>query len=591
MKNINIIKNVILKKNGIPAFAEMTISLVLCLMTFALVSCEDFLDKPAYGFLAEDDLTGIEQVENMCVGAYATLANDDINHQQNLWGYGNVRADDAYKGGGGLDDNTELHWFEISSPSLDNQIGEPDVFWYRNYMAVSRINSAIRALQAIDEKKMPLKNTRIAEMRFLRAHFHFVNKICFKHIPYITEDLSTEDIAVESNVKYTSDEVWQKIAGDFDFAHKNLPPVQPEIGRANKYAAAAYLAKTYLYKAYRQDEMHNLTEINQAELQKVIELADEIIASPYHLESDFAYNFLPGNYENGAEAIFSVQYSKEDGTHFGRLNYGSTLCVPTIDFKSPNMDFHKPSQSLVNAFITQNGLPDADGYNATDYNEASNQVDPRLFHTVALPFKPYKYTGNEFTMQCARTPGLYGYYSSLKENVDPNSEYLQRTHDNFAWYANSKNWIVLRYADVLLWKAEALIESHRHSEALPIINELRNRAAQSLSLIAWAATFSNVQIYRDGANCTWTEDFARQALRWERRMEMSLEGSRFFDLVRWGIAAETMNAYYAKEKGAHSYYNGAQFVKNKHEYIPIPIQQLRWSKGLYKQNYGFPANN
>jgi hypothetical protein len=554
-----------------------TLFIIICTL-FIVSSCEDFLEQPASGILAEDDITGAKQIENLCISAYAGIGNDEINRPLSLWNFGNVRSDDAYKGGNDQNDGDYLHWLEISSPSVANEHWLNDVFWYRNYVVISRINSALRALNNVSEEEMPNKMVRQAEMRFLRGHIHFIQKIIFKQIPYITENMSSEDIANESNAALTNDELWQKIVDDFDFAYKNLPPSQAEIGRANKYAAAAYLAKAYLYKAYREDEKHNVTEINQAELQKVIELADAVIASPYRLENDFANNFLPGEYENGVEALFSVQYSQEDGTTFGRLNMGCALTTPT-----PGGDFNKPSQSLVNAFRTLNGLPDFDGYNTTDYNEAANKADPRLFHTVALPNKPYKYTAANFDF-VSRNPQMYGSYSSLKENVDPASEYYVKTG---AWYANSKNWIVLRYSDVLLFKAEALIESGQFADALPLINQLRNRAKTSTTLIGFAAGNINIQPYEDGVNCTWNEEFARKALRWERRVEMAMEGYRFFDLVRWGIADQVMNAYYQKEQAQHSYYNGANFEKNKFEYVPIPVQQINFSKGIYKQNYGF----
>lgn len=557
--------------------------IITILSVSVFTSCEGFLEQPSYGILAEDDITGAKQIENMCISAYAGIGNDEINRPLTLWGYGNVRSDDAYKGGNDQNDGEPLHFLEISSPSVANETWYNDIFWYRNYVAISRINSALRALNGVSEEEMPNKITRMAEMRFLRGHMHFIQKIIFKMIPYVTEDMSPEDITNTSNVDLTNDELWQKIVDDFEFAYKNLPPVQPEVGRANKYAAAAYLAKAYLYKAYRQDEKHNVIEVNQPELQKVIELANEVITSQYRLENDFAYNFLPGQYENGVEALFSVQYSMEDGTTYGRLNMGCALTTPT-----PGGDFNKPSQSLVNAFVTKNGIPDFDGYNTTDYNESTTKVDPRLFHTVAIPGNPYKYTDlifeNSDQFTTSRNPSMYGYYSSLKENIDPQSQYYVKTG---AWYANSKNWIVLRYSDVLLFKAEALIETGQHADALSVINQVRNRAKASTGLIGFADPQVEISEYQDGVNCTWSQDFAREALRWERRLEMAMEGGRFFDLVRWGIADEVINAYYNKEKAAHSYYNNAKFEKNKNEYSPIPVQQINFSKGIYKQNYGF----
>ncbi len=544
----------------------------------SLNSCQGFLEVPAQGVLTEDNLNGVKQIENEIIAAYAAIGNDEVNRPLSLWNYGNVRSDDAYKGGNDQNDGDFLHFLEISSPSIGNETWYTDVFWYRNYVAISRANFALKLLDKISETEMPNKKVRIAEMRFLRGHMHFIQKIIFKMVPFIDENMSPEDIANVSNVSFTNDELWQKIADDFDFAYQNLPEVQAEVGRANKYAAAAYLAKVYLYKAYRQDEKHNVTGIDAEDLQHVIDLTGYVMTSSYRLENDFAYNFLPGNYENGPEALFSVQYSHDDGTTYGRLNMGNALTTPT-----PGGDFNKPSQDLVNAYRTNNGLPMFDNYADTDYNEQVDKVDPRLFHTVAIPDKPYKYTNVNYERNQSRNPGMYGYYSSLKENVDPASEYYVKTGP---WHANSKNNIIIRYADVLLMRAEAMIEKGDYAAALPLINQVRNRAKVSTGLIGFATNL-NIQAYVDGVNCVWSQDFARQALRWERRLEFAMEGSRFFDLVRWGITDSVMNSYYLREASVRIHYQGAQFTKNKNEYVPVPIQQINFSKGVYQQNYGF----
>jgi starch-binding outer membrane protein, SusD/RagB family len=548
------------------------------LISIHLVSCDDFLEEPSYGTLTEDNLAGAEQIENEVISAYAAIGNDEINRPLSLWNYGNVRSDDAYKGGNDQNDGDFLHFLEISSPSIGNETWYTDVFWYRNYVAISRANFALNLLNKISEDEMSNKKVRIAEMRFLRGHMHFIQKIIFKMVPFVEETMSPEDISGLSNVKYTNDNLWQKIADDFEYAYNNLPEKQDEVGRANKFAAAAYLAKVYLYKAYQQDEMHNVVDIDQDDLQKVLDLTAYVMTSSYKLENDFAYNFLPGQYENGIESLFAVQYSQDDGTTYGRLNMGNALTTPT-----PGGDFNKPSQNLVNAFKTKNGLPMFDTFNDEDYLESTDKVDPRLFHTVAIPGRPYKYTDVNYEENQSRNPGMYGNYSSLKENVDPASEYYVKTGP---WHANSKNNIVLRYSDVILMRAEALIESGSHLEALSLINQVRNRAKVSTPLISWAANL-DIQTYQDGINCTWSQEFARKALRWERRLELAMEGSRFFDLVRWGIADQVMNAYYLGEAIDHTYYQGAEFEKNKNEYVPVPMQQINYSKGSYKQNYGF----
>lgn len=558
-------------------------TLIFLTISLFLASCQDFLEVPSSGTLTEDNLTSADEIENEVISAYAGIGNDEINRPLSLWNYGNVRADDAYKGGSGNTDGTYLYYMEISSPSLINEdnMWYTDVFWYRNYCAISRANLALKLLENISHENMPNKTTRMAEMRFLRGHMHFIQKIIFNKIPYIDETMTPQEISNEPNT-LSSDSLWQKIVDDFEYAYENLPETQSEVGRPNKFAAAAYLAKAYLYKAYRQDSMNNVIEINKSDLQKVVDLTDYVMTSSYRLENDFAYNFLPGSYENGPEALFSVQYSQDDGTTYGRLNMGNALTTPTA-----GGDFNKPSDDLVNAFKTENGLPMFSTFRDAEYDESTDKVDPRLYHTVAIPGKPYKYTSLTFETNdyftVSRNPSLYGYYSSLKENVDPTSEYYVKTG---AWYANSKNTIVIRYADVLLMRAEALIELGRYTEALPLINQVRTRAKISTSLISFATNL-DISTYEDGVNCTWTQDYARKALRWERRLEFAMEGSRFFDLVRWGIADSVMNNYYLNEANKHTYYQGAVFTKNKNEYVPVPIEQIDYSKGNYKQNYGY----
>ena len=157
--------------------------------------------------------------------------------------------------------------------------------------------------------------------------------------------------------------------------------------------------------------------------------------------------------------------------------------------------------------------------------------------------------------------------------------------------ASSKNTDIIRFADVLLWKAEALIELGRQDEALPIINEIRQRAINSTAMLKMndgnPSSNYKMDIYKPGENCDWTQEFARQALRWERRLELAMEGIRFYDLVRWGIAGDYINNYFAEEKTKREYLKDGQFSKGKHEYFAIPQNQIDFSKGLYQQNHGW----
>lgn len=555
---------------------------LLAACSFLFAGCSDFLDMNPNGILDEESVLGVEQLDKLVISAYSMLGNDHYDIPFNLWPYGNVRSDDAYKGGRDESDIQDFHFYETSS-NITANFGEPDGLWYNCYIAISRANNALRGLNNVSEQDFPNKKIRIGECRFIRGHFYFLLKVLFKSIPYIDETVAIENYGTISNIALSNDELWQKIADDFKAAYDNLPESQgTDVGRANKYSAAAYLAKTYLYKAYRQDEKHNVTEINAEDLKQVLTFSNEVMSSDYGLEDDFAYNFLPGSYENGKESLFAIQHSTDDGTLYGRLNFSDALNVP-MKF-SGSCDFQKPSQNLVNAYKTVNGLPEFSDYNKADYNANTDKVDPRLYHTVALPGVPYKYDKkNIFDESWTRNKAVYGLYSSLKENValnDPSSVLI----DPFR--ANTKNKIVIRYADVVLMRAEALIELDREKEALPLINEIRERAKKSTGLIDYAENV-DIALYVDNVNCNWTKPYAREALRWERRLELAMESQRFFDLVRWGIADSVINTFYKEEAPKRTYYENAHFEKNRAEYVPIPQQQINFSKQVYKQNYGY----
>lgn len=557
---------------------------IIAFCIISLAACQKALEISPKGVLDESQVNSPEGADGLVIAAYSQLGNDHYDVPFSLWPYGNVRADDAYKGGRDAADIQNFHFLE-TFVNMRPDFGEIDALWYNCYIGVRRANSAISVINELSDEAYPAKQTRLGEARFLRGHFYFQLKILFKYIPYIDENVAAEDYPNIFNRELNNDELWEKIAEDFAFAATALPANQNEIGRATSIAANAYLAKTRLYQAYQQDEQHQVSSINPSYLEQVVTAADQVLNAGRSLENDFAYNFLPGAYENGSESLFAVQYSQNDQTLKGRLNYGDVLSVPQ---GLGCCDFQKPSQNLVNAFKTDaNGLP---LFEAFDDNTNPGTVDPRLNHTVAIPGNPWKYETNRvFNESWSRSPSDYGTYASLKENVSPDCDCFINI-DPF--YGNTKNRIILRLADVMLFKAEALIELGRQNEALPLINEIRSRAANSTSLLVRANGDSQANYltstYVPGGNIpVWDQETARRALRFERRLEFALEGSRFFDLVRWGIAGPTLNNYLNVEKQRRAVLSDGHFTVSRDEYLPIPQNQIFFSKGLYQQNTNY----
>lgn len=574
------------------------INLVLALFIFLFgTSCNEYLDTLPQGTVSAGAATP-ESADGLLTAAYAGISNEDISGPMtSMWAYGSVRSDDAYKGGGGTGDIIDLFYYELFNLTIPDQDWMHRYTWENFYWAISRANAAIRAYQELTDTEIDadLKASKIAEARFLRGHSFFVLKEMFKYIPIITEDLSNEEIKNTSNTLFSNDELWNKIGEDFQYALDNLPEIQTQTGRINKFAAAAYLAKLRLFQAYEQDENHQVTSINESRLQEVVTLTDMVINSEqYSLEPDYANNYLYGH-DFGPESIFAIQFSIGDGTSAGRVSYVTGVNYPHGAPQFSCCGFHQPSQNLVNAFSTENGLPKFNTFNDVIIDETNIttngvEVDPRLDHSVGIPGHPYKYRNEDeyiYNKSWVRDPGVYGYYHSMKEQQAADSPGFYK---NGAFIGSSKNIDIIRYADLLLMKAEALIELGQEAQAMPLINMVRQRAANSTNKLVFAdgTPVSNYQISSyDGVNLQWSQENARMALQWERRLEFALESPRYFDLVRWGIAADVLNNYLQTESVRRDYLAVGEFTAGRDEYYPIPQQEIDFTKGLYEQNKGY----
>jgi hypothetical protein len=566
--------------------------LVFCIAAIFSTGCKKFLDYQPKGTIDGDQLNTAENVEKMVIAAYASLGNDHwtVPYEQ-MWMYGDSRTDDSYKGGGSLSDGNGYNNYQLFS-YVQPTLNDANLMWQALYAGISRTNDALRRLDMISDQELPLKVQRQAEMRFIRAHYYFQLKILFKHIPYFDETISKDSLPLVSNVLYTDAELWDKITDEFRFAVAHLPETQADAGRPTKWAAEAYLAKVLLYQAYEQNDQNEVVNINTDKLKEVVQLA-QAIDPHYQLEDDYSKNYLWAYDNSNTETIWAIERTIDDGTPNGRVDMSNSANYP-MNQEYGCCWFHIPSQSLVNAYKTDaNGLPDFDHYNDADMTSSSDfltyDVDPRLDHTVAIPGHPFKYDPTFiYQLSWARTPQLYGPYTSKKEAQVPDCPCLKKVGP---FVGSSKNTVIIRLADVLLWEAEALIELGQPDDALPIINRIRARAANSTAELndinGNPVSNYHIDIYKPGVNCTWTPEFALKAFRWERRMEFAMEGFRFFDLVRWGIAAETINAYFAKEVQKWDYLKDAHFTKGRDEYLPIPTQQINLTRGLYQQNPGW----
>ena len=585
----------------------MKLKYILASLCVAMTTgCTDnFLDNTPQGSLSDGVMNSPEAIDLLVNAAYASLygmtneQGDPCMRPTTNWSYGEVRADNAYKGGGGEGDVWDVHAMETFQLQSNN--GNLDGKWFNLYSLISRCNSALRVLKAADPNEYKDRDMRMAEIKVIRAHHYFELVRLFNKVPYIDEDLKVSEYVDVPNDQYTRKEHLARIAADLLDAAGQLPDRQTEVGRINRNIALAYAAKVKLYEAYEQDEeTHAVTNVNKQLLREVVELIDQV--KGYDLLPDFQQLDMI-DYENGSESVFAVQYSMNDGSSDGgRINWSNLLNSPGGNSPYHGDGFFLPSQDLINAYQTdENGLPVFDYQSRPDYgvvefidethqnlSNTEPTVDPRLDFVVGRPTITYKTYRETPCQSWVRDRGVYGHNCAKRFWVSPESPDMIQ---GWPWGASELNWQIIRYADLLLYKAEALIELGEDLEtARQLINRVRQRAMNSEYVKDFNDPTKNAANYKIGLYPAegWTQDYARQALRTEMRLEKALEGERFFDLVRWGIAKDVMTRYFEAEKDQRVYYQVAKFDAGE-EYFPIPVAQYNFSLGRYTQNPGYPA--
>ncbi|CAN5429983.1 RagB/SusD family nutrient uptake outer membrane protein [soil metagenome] len=551
--------------------------------TVMFYACKkSFLEKASLGTLDETTLANKAGVEGLLIGAYSQLngfggAGSGFYSTPTNWAFGGVASDDAYKGSDAGDQGVQLNSLENYSISATNEaIGGK---WASCLDGVVRCNSVIRILEKVTDANEEEKKSILGQARFLRGVYNLELKKVFNKVPYVDETISYA--AGNYNVPNDKD-IWPEIEADFKFAADNLPETYPEVGRANKWAAKSFLAKSLIFQK------------KWAEAKAIL---DDVIANgkttkgvKYDLLTNFADNFN-GETENNKESVFQVQFSVNDGSGANKSSWGDVLNFPynngSDDMPGGCCGFYQPTQNLVNAYrVDANGLPFLTTFNdvsvksdqnlkSTDpFTSETAPLDARLDWTVGRRGIPYLDWGPHPGQKWIRDQSNGGPYSPVK-NVYYKSQTGKLTDQSF-WTKGvvASNYSLIRFADVLLWAAEAEVELGNLEKGRELVNRVRARAANPSSWVQ-----NSPANYKVGQYTTFSSpEYARDAVRFERRLEFAMEGHRFFDLVRWGIAAPTLNAYIAKEKALRGYLQTANFTAGKNEYFPIPQGEIDQSQ-------------
>lgn len=540
-------------------------------------SCkDDFLETSPKGALSQETLKNRAGINYLLTGAYSLLdgvgaGTTSWHGSADNWIYGTVSADDAYKGTI-AGDQPEISLIEQKLIQPDNNHFRGK--WQAVYDGVARTNDVMLLVDQVEELTDVEKTQIKAQARFLRGHYHFEAKKMWNMVPYIDETAYNPSDLTSTRVPNDKD-IWPNIEADLKFALDNLPDTQTQKGRATKWAAAAMLGKAYMFQRKWAEAKAQF---------------DAIVASGrYKLMDRYSDNFRAGT-NNNTESIFEVQMSVNDGAPGGENgNQGATLNYPYGGGGVTTCcGFYQPSQNLVNSFKTENGLPLIETFNQSDVKndqgiEANQpfapdmgEFDPRLDHTVGRRGIPFLDWGVHPGKAYIRDQGYGGPYS-------PRKHLMLRADVGTNTFTgnprlNANNYRMIRYAHVLLMLAEAEIELGDLKRGQELVNMIRKRAANPDGFVKTAAgqPAANYVIkeYAAGDAAFATAEAARATVRFETRLELGMEGHRFFDLVRWGIADQVLNAYYAVEKDKRSYFNSVNFIKGKHEYYPIPLQEI-----------------
>lgn len=586
----------------------------LGLITFGCNS--DYLEQEPIGSINIATLTNKNGVNGMLIGAYSLLdgsAGDSDNAQ---WSSLNVLAtiasDEAHVGGSGNSRLTTYEFYQHDPTTTDTYAA-----WRFCYTAVQRANDVLRLLPEVQDITDQERTQIEAEARFLRAVYHFRAALLFRNVPYVDESITYE---ADNFYIGNSEPIWPKIEADFKFAADNLTETKSDVGRANSWAAKAFLAKTYMFE-YKYSEAKPL-------LEDIITNGVTVDGKKYALVENYFDNFRTET-KHGSEVVFAAQMSVYDGANGLNGNIPDRLNGP-VGPPSCCYGWTAPTFDLVNAYQTDpiTGLPLIDNYQNTpiknDQGIASSEpfepyqgtLDSRVDWVVGRRGIPYLDWGINPGSVWVRQQKISGPYMTIK-NITT-KERVGTDRENTAM---NNPYNLIRFADVLLWAAEVEVEIGNLSNAEAYVNRVRSRAANP---VGWVKTyidpgdpskgFTNtpaanykVGLYT-GQFTVNGKEFARKAVRFERRLELALEHHRFFDLQRYdhatyndfnyngnGYMANELNTYLEHETKAQgfssTYLNGVHFSEGRNEIYPIPQTAIDINKNngdaILKQNPGY----
>jgi len=560
-----------------------------------LGSCsKQFLTQQPLGVASLQTLTNASGVNQLLIGAYSLLDGESSQSGYNFgsgaedWVYGDVVGGNSYKGSTPSDQGDILSLETFTANAANSY---PDQKWQANYEGIARVNQTIVAANNATDLSATAKAEILAECKFLRALYHLELARMFKNIPYITE--ATTNFTSVTNTT----PVYPLIEADFAAAAAVLPATQSQPGRPTKGAAEALLARAYLYAG---DYADCLTQCNLV-----------INSGNYKLMPQF-YQDFDLDFKNNAEEIYQVQYAVNTGASepTGDGNYGDILNFPNGPGAPEGCcGFNLPSQNLVNAYQTDaNGLPLLNTYATTNLKndagvlstdpfspDSTTNLDPRLDWTVGRRGIPYLDWGIEPGAVWIRDPATCPPYCPKKNVYRKSQAATDAASSGWDVAVNANNYSIIRYADVLLMAAECQAQANNLPAALALVNQVRTRAAAS-PVYKIDANGNNTTTpaahYVVGLYPSFpSQAYALQAIFFERRLELAMEGHFFFDLVRTGNAPSFFATYFANPYPAAEPISGAKFTVGKSELFAIPQTQIDLStsngKPTLTQNPGY----